>query len=153
MNDLHRRRRESGYDGPALLLLDGCTCHDREALERKLEDENVLLMFIPPHSSDQIQVLDLGIFGVMKQRMAQIKTDVHLSHLSRQVVKSYNAWQIATLPSNISGAFRRAGIHVEWKSNEQRSYIYVDERTADAVRHFQRIPEWLIEPDRRRTRL
>ena len=153
IKDLHRRRTETQYDGPAILIMDGCSCHDRGRIESPLEDENVNVFFLPPHSSDQLQMLDIGIFGIMKRKMAETRTPDKLSCLTRQIVKAYNAWQAVTTPMNVTMAFKRAGFNVMWDEKRRRTYVYKDERTAGAVRHFQQTPEFLIEKDRKRSKL
>ena len=38
-----------------------------------LDSQNVVLHILPPHGSDQIQPLDLEIFGIMKRYMNNLK--------------------------------------------------------------------------------
>jgi hypothetical protein len=58
---------QSDYTGAAILLLDGCICHNTERVQTILDEQGILLHFIPPHSLDQAQSLDLGVFGNLKR--------------------------------------------------------------------------------------
>ena len=150
---LKEKRDLTGYDGPAVLILDGCSCHNKELLEALLEPYNATAYFIPPHSSDQLQMLDLGIFGVMKLRMSQIRTSASFSTWTRQIIRMFNGWQMSTLPINVVMAFRRGGFTVEWDVARQMNMVTVDARFAGKVRHLQQEDNFLIHRDRRRTAL
>ena len=43
---VRERRLATGYDGPALLLLDGCSCHDEHDVKHMTKDENVLVIYL-----------------------------------------------------------------------------------------------------------
>jgi hypothetical protein len=61
--DLQRRRDQYEYWGPAYLILDNCTAHRGELFEHLCHENSVEPIFLPPHSSNQIQPLDLCLFG------------------------------------------------------------------------------------------
>ena len=150
---LRGRRTMKQYDGTAVLILDGCSCHDRARVNTLLAGENVSVQYIPAHSSDQLQFLDLGIFAVMKSHMAYALTDAAFSAVTRHVMRMFNAWQMATTPVNVVNAFRRGGFVTSWNKKVGMSFVEIDERYASKVRHFQQNPELSIQKDRRRTRL
>ena len=60
------RQRLGAFDDRAVLLLDGCSSHVNPAFQRLLEEKNVTMSFLIPHSSHLSQPLDLGIFGHVK---------------------------------------------------------------------------------------
>jgi hypothetical protein len=105
-----RRRQETGYAGRALLLLDGCRCHKTDEIAAELQRANIELLIIPAHSSHMIQALDLGIFGVFKLFKKKRLAIKLYEHQTGQVIKMCDAWQRATIPRNVVGAFRRAGL-------------------------------------------
>ncbi|KAH0799812.1 DDE-domain-containing protein [Histomonas meleagridis] len=63
LKDLQIRRQITGYDGPAILILDGCSCHGTDGIDDYLSENNVYLRYIPLHSSDQLQFFDIGLFA------------------------------------------------------------------------------------------
>jgi hypothetical protein len=56
-------RARSVYQGPALLILDGCRSHHPVEFLTECERRNISVLFLVPHSSYQCQPLDLIPFG------------------------------------------------------------------------------------------
>lgn len=103
-------RHRVGYQGRAVLLMDNCSCHKSDAVKRILEANNVVTVFLPPHSSDQTQPLDVGLFGNMKMAQSRIHCPKRMSTQSQQVVKMISAYYSAGHPLAVTGAFVRAGL-------------------------------------------
>ena len=61
-----QRRKKYNYSGPILLLLDGCSAHFSEYFLKECLYYGIAIFIEPPDSSDQLQVLDLGLFGIQK---------------------------------------------------------------------------------------
>jgi hypothetical protein len=116
--DFQRRREELQYDGPAVLILDGCTAHAGAEFEQLCTDNKIICVFLPPHSSNQLQPLDLSLFGVTKKRLVQVNGLESHKVQTRHIHKVVNCFMEAATPSNIVGTFRRAGIAVVYE-NEQ----------------------------------
>ena len=64
--EIERRRKVTGYEGEAILLLDGCSAHSSEIFLQLCTWNNIYPFFEPAGTSDQVQALDLGIFGLQK---------------------------------------------------------------------------------------
>jgi hypothetical protein len=95
----------------------------------ELEQNKIVLLPIPPHTSDQIQALDLGIFGVFQ---LYYKKRVPITTYERQtapVMKMCDAWQRATIPRNVVQAFRAAGL-VPVPGEGKRYYLRFSEEAA-----------------------
>jgi hypothetical protein len=52
------------YDGPGLVLMDGCTCHSEDGFLDECTWRGIEILLLSPHTRDQVQRLDLGIFGL-----------------------------------------------------------------------------------------
>jgi hypothetical protein len=105
---IEERRKATGYKGKAILLLDGCKCNDIDGVEQRLQDKKIRVLTLSPHTSDQLQALDLGIFAVFKQFY---KKRFHLkTWLTIQIIGMCDGWQRATVPRNIVNAFAAAGL-------------------------------------------
>lgn len=141
IKDVEAKRITHNYYGPAILILDGCSCHGTTEFVDILEEKNIFLRFIPSHSSDQIQPLDLGIFANLKGRMSNIYLDSDLSIQTREVIRIFDSFVMASLPRCIIGAFRRSGIVLRYSRNDETLLVDVDERYANNVRHFQQNPD------------
>ena len=113
---LQKKRKDHNYDGPALLLLDGFTAHRKITdyiTERHLEELNLKILYIPPHTSDQLQPLDLGIFGIQKRKYNKIKKyspKEPISDLSKHILGVYRSLWQSSDPVHVKSCFEAAGI-------------------------------------------
>ena len=135
--EIRQRRALLDYEGPALLIMDGFGVHTSSAFELLCEEENVVIVFIPPHTSDQLQPCDLGLFAVLKRWQSNIALPAHLNKQTRQVVRMLDGLRMATTPKNVIGAFRKAGIVGQFSLEKGQMLATVDPSQATAVRHFQ----------------
>jgi hypothetical protein len=60
---------------------------------------------VRPHSSDQTQPLDLGVFGIQKAAMGRVIPPEWLSRQSRQIAKIIGSYDAVTAPPNVISAF------------------------------------------------
>ena len=134
--EIRDRRAKLDYAGPALLLLDGFSVHHSPAFEAMCQEENVVLMFYPPHMSDQLQPCDLGLFGNQKRWQPNISVDKTFNIQTRQVIRILDALRMAATPKNIVGAFRKSGIVNTYEVHWGRLIARVDRQCATRVRHF-----------------
>ena len=134
--EIRDRRAKLDYTGPALLLLDGFGVHHSAAFEAMCQEANIILMFYPPHTSDQLQPCDLGLFGNQKRWQANISVDKTLNIQTRQVIRILDALRMAATPKNIAGAFRKSGIVNIYDASSGRLVARVDRQCATEVRHF-----------------
>ncbi|OHT00012.1 hypothetical protein TRFO_33435 [Tritrichomonas foetus] len=61
---LSKKRKKLNYYGEAMLILDNCSSHLSDEFLDECLYHKVIVNFIPAYSSDQLQVLDLGLFGI-----------------------------------------------------------------------------------------
>jgi hypothetical protein len=107
---IEQRREPTHYSGPAVLILDGCSAHDGDFFLDLCMEHNVIRLPIPAHSSNEVQPLDLCIFGVTKRLMTRLnridETNVQSVHRARL----FSAFHSACKPVNVNASFRSAGI-------------------------------------------
>jgi hypothetical protein len=72
LKEIAERRPESHYDGPAMLIIDGCTAHDGDFFLDLCMEQNIIPIPIPLHSSHFVQSLNLIIFGVTKRLITRL---------------------------------------------------------------------------------
>ena len=111
--EIQRRREKTGYTGLILLLLDGCSSHFSDFFLDEATYHGIYIFQEPPGSSDQVQALDLGIFGIQKHFKSRIKVHGQFSDQSRNIMQIVNSWIQATTPDKIVSAFHQAGIYVK----------------------------------------
>ena len=72
---IKEQHAKKNYSVLAILLLDGCSCHFTNCFFKCCNENNISIFFLPPHSSNQKQPLDLGVFHSHKQRIRKINLD------------------------------------------------------------------------------
>lgn len=132
--ELQQRRERYHYGGRAVLLMDGLTCHGSDDVEDLCLDNHCFIQFLPPHSSDQVQPCDIGIFGPMKANITRVNPAAELSKQSKQVVKILGALQTTLLPPTIIHAFAQAGIRSRYCDVHHCLICKVDPTGARCVR-------------------
>ena len=107
-------RTKYNYDGPGLILIDGCSSHFSEKFFELCNSVNMKVFFLPAHSSNQTQPLDLGVFHLHK---AQIRKQVFeddpeggsTSHFVKTVELLINTWEKVSTTSVVMGAWKAMG--------------------------------------------
>jgi hypothetical protein len=102
-------RAEYRYNGVGAILLDGCTVHTTSMFTDTCADLNLQVYYLPPHSSNQTQPLDLGLFHIHKARIRRVKLDADDSLLVDRICAIYNSWQASATALNITRAWEAAG--------------------------------------------
>jgi hypothetical protein len=129
-----RRRAEHDYHGPAFLVLDNCTAHSGELFHGLCNEHNIVPVFLPPHSSNQLQPLDLCIFGLAKAYIGRVnkfeKVNVQTDHILRILKGFHNA----ASPPNITATFRNAGISLILVSDEAEDPLCLCKITPETAR-------------------
>jgi hypothetical protein len=74
--EVERRRAYFSYAVGAVVIIDGCTCHDSDWFLDDALARSVGLHWLPSHSSDETQPLDLGLFRLTKQAIEVADPDV-----------------------------------------------------------------------------
>ena len=140
---VQKKREYTEYDGPAVLIMDGFIAHHKcvEEQSRKniIDELKIQVLFLPPHSSDQIQPLDLVTFNFQKLWKKKCKFLPFYSYQTKQILETYNSLLMASTPHYIKAAFERAGIHrtrLEIINGERKPQFHiVSVKFNDAVRN------------------
>ena len=109
-------RVRHNYNGPSLLILDGAPQHFNASMFKLCELNNIYVMFLPTHSSNQTQPMDLGIFHVHKERIRH--TDLESlddTNFVIVIVSLFHAWEQTATTKNIMGAWKAMGAVFEVK--------------------------------------
>lgn len=126
-----RRREEEKMEGArCFVVMDNFSAHSAAAATC-LEDFNVEPVWLPAHSSDRLQPLDVGVFGPMKGYMRCDVTSVQVppecaaayGEQLTQIAKIVNSFQKAALRDNIVSAFRACGIGCTVRSQQGKDNV------------------------------
>jgi hypothetical protein len=98
-----------------LLILDGHESHHSIEFERYCEENKIIRLCMPPHSSHLLQPLDVGCFSVLKNaygREIEHLIRCSITHVSKTEFfpAFYAAFQVTMTEQNIKSAFRGAGL-------------------------------------------
>ena len=139
-NRLEKHRKiDHTFNRSAVLMLDGLKQHFCDYFEDECYAFNVDLAVIPPHTSDQIQPLDLLLFAIAKKNVSRIHPNKELSSQSQDILKVFSGMQSASTVINIVNSFRLAGVTVQYNGKEL--IAQVDIKEAKRVRHYQAVVE------------
>lgn len=117
---LHILRQRFNYQGKEVVITEGLLAHKIAFDSIDLVKENLIVHYLEPHSSDQVQTLDLGIFGGMKRFLSNYKNNPELSPAAKQILKIFQSlYQICT-PLNCRAAFRASGLITNIESKNGR---------------------------------
>ena len=111
--DRHTKARSTGRY--RLLILDGHDSHHSVDFQKYCQDNNIVTLCMPSHSSHLLQPLDVGCFGPLKKaygREIEHLIRCSITHVSKTEFFSafYAAHEAAMTRSNIEGGFRGAGL-------------------------------------------
>jgi hypothetical protein len=98
-----------------LLILDGHKSHHSVDFERYCEENQIITLCMPPHSSHLLQPLDVGYFSLLKKaygREIEHLIRCSITHVSKTEFfpAFYAAYQATMTEQNIRSSFRGAGL-------------------------------------------
>jgi len=111
--DRYTKQRATG--ARRLLILDGHGRHNSAQFERFCQENNIITLCMPPHSSHLLQPLDVGCFGPLKQAYGRQIEDLmrsHINHVTKlEFLPAFKAaFEDAITEKNIRGGFRGSGL-------------------------------------------
>jgi hypothetical protein len=134
--DVEQQRDKLSYEGYAHLILDSCTCHTSDVFVEDCLYHGINLDYLPAHTSDQTQPLDLGIFGILKAESSRVRVAPQVNPQTAQLAKMLSGMIKACTPYNILRAFRNAGICCRFSQRHNTLVSFVDRQEAKKVRDW-----------------
>jgi len=88
------------------LILDGYKSYYSTEFELYCQQNNIITLYIPPHSSYLLQPLDISCFGPLKQAYGRQVEDlirIHINHVSKLefLYSFYKAFFASIIEKNI----------------------------------------------------
>ncbi len=110
-----RHTRSKTIGSKRLLVLDNDERHITSEFRSFCEDNNIILLWMPPHSSP-LQPLDVSCFGPLKQAFSKQNQNLiknHIFHINKEDFLSsfYTAFLASFTRSNIQAGFRGSGLY------------------------------------------
>lgn len=118
--------------------MDGLKAHEDLVENINADEEKITFHFLVPHSSDQTQPLDVGLFGIMKRFEQNYEKINDLSQQSNQLIKIINCLYKAATPYNCKAAFKGTGItsYIQTISDQKIEFARFDLTKCCKVRHY-----------------
>ena len=93
------------------LIMDNCPCHQTPRCNELIRTiVGLRVIWLPPHSSHFLQMLDASPFGILKSAYRQIKPRPEKPRYEAKIVRGFHAWYVACYPGNVISAFQRTGL-------------------------------------------
>jgi hypothetical protein len=86
---------------PVFLIMDNCPSHNQLAPLTLYAQENIRVIWLPPHSSHFLQPLDLGLFGELNGRYQRSSRKLTRRQWQGKVFRIDHAWHGSTYALNI----------------------------------------------------
>ena len=111
--DKHTKNRRKGKY--RMLVLDGHESHESRAFQAYCEENDIICLCLPPHSSHLTQPLDVGCFGNLKRSYSgQIDGFIkaHINHISKVefFIAFKAAYEESITSQNMKSGFRGTGL-------------------------------------------
>jgi hypothetical protein len=111
-----KHTRSKTFGSKRLLILDNHDSHTTPEFRTFCEDNNIILLWMPPHSSHLLQPLDVGCFGPLKTAFSKQNQDLirnHIFHITKVdfLATFYTAFLATFTQNNIKAGFRSSGLY------------------------------------------
>ena len=98
-----------------LLILDGHASHHSDEFEEYCQQNKIITLCMPPHSSHLLQSLDVGCFSPLKAAYGKQIEDLmraHITHITKEdfLAAFRTAFEVTMIKKNIQGGFKGAGL-------------------------------------------
>ena len=115
LQHLHEKSGSS-VENKILLIMDNAECHMNIDVVEYAVSHGIVIVTLPPHTTDKLQPLDVSVFGPFKTYLRGLLNDHSLMHPNEHITVhqlpefASEAWTRAGTPSNILSGFRSTGI-------------------------------------------
>ena len=98
-----------------LLIIDGHESHKSLVFQDLCEQNKIITLCMPPHSSHILQPLDVGCFAPLKRAYSKeirvLATD-HINHIDKKafIASFARVFELAFSKANIQSSFRATGL-------------------------------------------
>jgi hypothetical protein len=115
LRHFERHTKDRTVGSHRLLILDGHESHDSLEFRQICEENKIITLCMPPHSSHLLQPLDVGCFAPLKKAYGQQVEDLmrsHINHITKlEFLPAFKAaFNASITKNNIYAGFRGAGL-------------------------------------------
>jgi hypothetical protein len=114
------RKLDAFTEETGVLLMDNCLSHVTDNIIGVLTEARVRVITFAPYTTQIFQVLDVTLFGVLKQRLGYKLPFEEEKETVRSIMKVYYDFKQAVVESNIWRAFRAIGVEFDTEAEPYR---------------------------------
>ena len=109
-------RTNCSKENKICLIIDNAECHMNIHVVEYAIEHGIVIVTLPPHTTDKLQPLDVSVFGPFKSYLRSLQNQHNLMHPNEPITLhmlpelASGAWTSASTPSNILNGFRATGI-------------------------------------------
>jgi hypothetical protein len=103
---LNVRRDPFGYPGQVYSIVDNCPAHRGSEFDHPCAVHGIVSLWLPPDSSDQLQMLDLCIFALTTPQFSRLNKVDKVNVKSDHIVRILDGFVAAAVLYNIVMNFR-----------------------------------------------
>jgi hypothetical protein len=129
------KKIEYNYKGRSVLLLDGCSSHMSPKINFLCDQNHVDLIYLPAHTSDRTQPLDLLFFSVFKTHFAKTTVKIFNDKQSNDICRMTRALTASAAFDIIIQSFERVGIIPDFGTKDE-VYFMVDLSKSALLTHL-----------------
>ena len=105
-------------NAPIFLIMDNFSIHNSEAVITKFNEIiNLKIIWLPPHASHFLQMLDSSLFGLLKRQYRNIKPPSISPKIENKVVRAFHALWNVIYPQNIFRCWELTGFYYDYQKN------------------------------------
>ena len=92
------------------LIMDNCGIHNSASVRSRWEEiERLEIVWLPPHSSHFLQMLDGALFGALKSLFRNLRTAKTTPKIEGKIFRAYKAFWTAAFPTTVMASFQVTG--------------------------------------------
>ena len=92
------------------LIMDNCGIHNTQLVREKLmQIPRLQIIWLPPHTSHFLQMLDASVFGQLKSLYRNLRTLDTRPKIEGKILRAFHALWTAAFPRNVLAGFERTG--------------------------------------------
>lgn len=125
------RRELSDDEAKIYLIMDNCSTHSTKEVMTEFEKVgNISIIWLPPHASHFLQMLDSSVFGVMKNyyRHQRSNSDTSKRKLEAKILKASRAFAMSVYSLNVKKSFMAVGFVYSWDEEEEAFHLALNMR-------------------------
>ena len=116
------------------LVMDNCGIHNSsEVRKRWAEIQRLEIVWLPPHSSHFLQMLDGSMFGSLKCLFRNLRTPKTTPKIEGKIVRAYRAFWTAAFPTNVMASFQVTGFTYTYMNGAPQGMILDQKAVSDLI--------------------